>query len=245
MNQQRPLLNIPSAIVIAATIVAVALIYVKKPVSTTELRVPGEEIKKVNLAPVTAADHIYGNPDAPIKIVEFSDPSCPFCKTFHPTMEQLMKQYGPGGKVAWVYRHYPLDKPNQNGQILHPNANREAQAFECAAELGGNTKFWEYASKFYELTPAVTPQSPEGLDPKQLPVIARSIGLDDKKFLECVDSNKYSDKIEKQFMDGVNAGVAGTPTSFVLTPSGSKIPIEGAQPYSVLRSTIEALLAQQ
>ena len=59
--------------------------------------------------PVNGEDHILGNPDAPVKLIEFSDFECPFCKRFHPTMKRLMDEYGEDGRVAWVYRHFPLD----------------------------------------------------------------------------------------------------------------------------------------
>ncbi len=78
-------------------------------------------------------DHIRGNPDAPVTLVEYSDFECPFCKRFHPTVKRIVDEYG--GRVRWVYRHFPLDE-------IHPvKARREAAAAECAAELGGNDAF--------------------------------------------------------------------------------------------------------
>jgi protein-disulfide isomerase len=138
-QQQSSPLTIPGAIIIAAAINAVALIYVYKPApAPVAQNTPTQKEQKVEitLSPITAADHIVGNPNAAIRIVEFSDPSCPFCKTFHPTMKKIIVEYGPTGKVAWVYRSFPLDKPDAQGRILHPNAGHESQAFECAASLG-------------------------------------------------------------------------------------------------------------
>lgn len=102
---------------------------------------------KINLDPVTEKDHIAGNPNAELLIVEYSDPECPFCKRFHETMMQVMNEYGKTDKVAWVYRHFPLDS-------IHSKARKEAEAIECAGELGGNDKFWEYLNKLEEITPA-------------------------------------------------------------------------------------------
>src|SRR5690606_34807350 len=84
-----------------------------------------------NIAPVTADDHIRGNPNAPLMIVEYSDFDCPYCKSFHVTMQKIIEEYGPSGKVAWVYRHLPLTS-------LHPSAAYIAETSECVAELGGN-----------------------------------------------------------------------------------------------------------
>src|SRR3989344_4890477 len=82
------------------------------------------------IRPVGADDHIFGNADAPVKIIEYSDFECPFCKDFHKTMKQITDEYEDSGKVAWVYRHFPIDE-------LHPvKARKEAIASECAAELG-------------------------------------------------------------------------------------------------------------
>ena len=99
-----------------------------------------------NVAPITAKDHIRGSADAEVIIVEYSDTECPFCKRFHETMKQIMAEYSPSGKVAWVYRHFPLDS-------LHQKARTEAVALECASELGGNDAFWRYADRLFEITP--------------------------------------------------------------------------------------------
>lgn len=215
-------ITLPGAIIIAAAIIAIAFIWVNRPPSA-----PGAADDQtaaaahaINLAPVSAADHIKGNPNAPLKIVEYSDPSCPYCKTFNPTMVELINEFGPKGKIAWVYRHFPLDKPDADGRILHPNAGHEAQAMECAAALGGNDKFWAFEERLYSVTPSVTPQSPSGLDQKELPGIAKSVGIDEVAFNDCLARGEYKDKVESQYLSGINAGVLGTPTSFIVLNSG-------------------------
>lgn len=115
---------------------------------TIESALAGETgTKDITLEPVTEKDHVYGNPQAELLIIEYSDPECPFCKRFHETMTQVMKEYGDAGKVAWVYRHFPLDS-------IHSKARHEAEAIECAGELGGNEKFWAYLNKLMEITPS-------------------------------------------------------------------------------------------
>jgi len=204
-NKPQSSITLPSAIIIAGAIIAIAIIYVKKPVTNTIAPVETQQVSnKVNLSPVTAKDHILGNPNAPIKIVEYSDPSCPYCKTFNTTMTQIMDKYGPEGKVAWVYRSIPLD-------TIHPNARNESQAIECAGILGGNEKFWNYQKTLYEATPSDKGQS---LDQKQLPVFAKSVGIDVVAFNECLNSENAKNLVQAQTVSGVNAGVSGTPTSF-------------------------------
>ncbi len=97
------------------------------------------------MRPVTSDDHIVGNINAKIIIVEYSDLECPFCKVFHNTMHQVVEQSN--GDVAWVYRHYPIAQ-------LHPKAFREAEATECAWAQKGNEGFWKYIDKLFETTPS-------------------------------------------------------------------------------------------
>ena len=248
-NQPRSSITLPGAIIIAAALIAIAIIWVKKPTSTppaSAQKSPTEQAGEINMAPVTVADHILGNPNAPIKIVEYSDPSCPYCKMFNPTMEQIISTYGPGGQVAWVYRSFPLDKPGtrSDGGTLHPNAGHEAQAMECAASLGGNTKFWAFEKHLYETTPSVTSDTPNGLDQSTLPQLAKDVGLDPIAFNDCLASGQFKDKVEAQYTDGLNVGVTGTPYNIVITPAGSKIPLVGAVSLATLKSTIETLLPE-
>jgi protein-disulfide isomerase len=98
----------------------------------------------VEMRPVNTDDHILGNKDAQIIIVEYSDFECPFCKVFHKTMHEVVEK---NSDIAWVYRHYPIVQ-------LHPNASREAEASECAWEQKGNDGFWKYADKLFEITPS-------------------------------------------------------------------------------------------
>ncbi|MDB5224424.1 MAG: oxidoreductase [Candidatus Adlerbacteria bacterium] len=181
--------------------------------------------------PVTAADHILGNPNAPIKVVEYMDLECPHCKVFNTTMHQVMDFYGQSGKVAWVQRPLPLAQ-------IHSKAPKEAEAAECAAEIGGNTAYWAFTDKVFEVTP-----SENGLDLAQLPVIAGQIGLDTAKFNTCLNSGKHAAGIQQSYTDAIAAGAQGTP--FILISfNGGVIPLEGNQPYDSMRAAIDAALAQ-
>lgn len=184
--------------------------------------------------PVDREDHILGDPNAPVKLVEFSDFECPFCKRAHVTLKRIMAEYGEAGKVAWVYRHFPLDS-------LHKKARKEAQASECANELGGNDAFWAYTDRLFEITP-----SNDRLNLSLLPSIAEYIGLDRGKFEKCLAGDlrggKYADRIESDVQDAIASGGSGTPYIIVIAPNGETFPINGAQPYSVFKSIIELAL---
>ncbi len=234
MDQELPEsknLLIPAAIIIAGAFIAGAMIYNG---NRNMVANAGNEIEQTEsldeMLPVTAEDHIRGNPDAPVKIVEYSDTECPFCKRFHTTMQQVMDEYGETGKVAWVYRHFPIDQ-------LHSRARKEAVATECAAELGGNDKFWAYLDRLMEVTPANN-----GLDPAELPKIAEYVGLNVQTFNTCLSSGRYEQKIEAHVQNAVATGGQGTPWSIVVGSNGKKYPLSGAQPYASVKQLIELAL---
>ncbi|MDO8604345.1 MAG: thioredoxin domain-containing protein [bacterium] len=225
MNNAQPY-AIPFAIVIAGLAIAGAIYFGdgKKAELPSVLPTGAPTVD-----PVTSADHILGNPNAKVVIVEYSDLECPFCKTFHPTMQRIMSEYGDSGKVAWVYRHFPLDR--------HPKAPKEAEATECAFKQGGNAKFWEYLNKVFEITPAN-----DGLDPAELPKIAKELNLDVTAFNKCLASGEMKARIDRDIASGQKASVSGTPYSIILVNGKPVSSINGAQPYEVVKSQIDALL---
>jgi len=230
MNQN---IVIPLAIVVAGALIAGALFFSGRSIAPNPANLAGDTASAAESVPkVSADDHILGNPDADILIVEYSDFECPFCKQFHVTMQQIINEYGPSGKVAWVYRHFPLSQ-------LHPKAPKESEASECAFDQGGNDAFWAYANRIFEITP-----SNNGLDSARLPDIAQEIGLDVPAFNACLESGKYRTKIETEFNDAVASGGQGTPHNIIILKDGSTIPLPGAQPYATIKNAIEAILAE-
>jgi len=183
---------------------------------------------EIRLASVTQDDWMRGNPDATLSLIEYSDTECPYCKQFHPTMQRVIDEYG--DRVNWVYRHFPLVS-------LHSKAPHEAEATECAGELGGNEGFWAYLDRLFEVTP-----SNNGLEESQLPQIAEDTGLDRAAFIACLDSGKYADKVQQQGSDAVAAGGQGTPYLVIITPDGEKIPVSGAVPYEQIASFLDQIL---
>jgi protein-disulfide isomerase len=229
-------LAVPVAIIIAGAFIAGAIFYTSGKPNTSATQGTANNTNSTqpaSIPPVTSKDHILGNPDAPIVLVEYSDTECPYCKVFHQTLQQVMNDYGKDGKVAWVYRHFPLD-------AIHPKTRNEANGAECANELGGPEKFWAYLNKIFTITP-----SNNGLDPAQVPQIAKDIGLDITAFNACLSANTYKDVVENDLQGGIKAGVTGTPTTFaVIKKTGETITIPGAQPYSSLKTFIDSALAK-
>jgi protein-disulfide isomerase len=251
MKTTRGSLSTSSAIIIAGALIAVALIWTHKParsgaplvgtLSPTDQTLP----ENAGIAAVTASDHILGNPNAPIKLVEYSDLSCPYCREMNSSLVQLMAQYGPSGKVAWVYRSLPLlMKPIDNqGTIPHPNSGMQAQALECVAQLGGNTAFFDFEKQWFSTFPDGGELRNATIDRAAIDSLSKRVGVDPVSFNDCMASNRYTQKINDAYDAGIAAGITGTPTTYVFTPSGSKIPLIGVQPYATLKATIDTLMS--
>ncbi len=218
---------LPITIVVAGALIAGAVFLVGK--SGTPATNDGTTGKVTARQYDPSIDHILGNPNAEVKVVEYADLECPFCKTFETTMHQIMDYYGSTGKVAWVYRPFPLAQ-------IHSKAPKEAEAAECAADQGGDTAFYKYLDAVYAVTP-----SENNLDLAQLPVIAGQIGLNTTTFNQCLSSGKFTQKVQNSYSEAIKEGGQGTP--FILIMVGSEaVTLQGAQPYDSMRAAIDAVL---
>jgi len=236
-------LAIPISIVVAGAIIALAVLLSGGGTNPLAQNSGGQAAQTVEIPGVQEDDYILGSPDAEIFIVEYSDPECPFCKQFHQTLNSIVEEFGADGEVAWVYRHFPLAQ-------LHRKAPKEAEAFECAAKQGGNNSFWDYANLLFEITPSndgldIGVYNPgnnaEGTNAGALSEIAESIGLNVEKFEACLASGEMAGRVQADFDEVTAAGGRGTPHSFVLV-DGEQIPVEGAQPLSVMGGLIETIM---
>lgn len=192
------------------------------------------QARAAGLRPVSKdRDHIRGNPDAPVTLIEYSDFECPFCKSFHPTVKKVVDESN--GRVRSVYRHFPLDQ-------IHPvKARKEAAASECAAELGGNDAFWKFADRFFEVTPSNNNTDVDTV----LPRIAREIHLDEAKFASCLASGRHDRRVEEDYQNAVATGGRGTPWSLVVSKSGRIYPLSGAQPYASVKQLVDLALEEK
>ncbi len=172
---------------------------------------------------VSSADHIRGDENAPITIIEYSDFECPYCSKFHETMVQVMEEYD--GQVRWVYRHFPLS--------FHANAQSAAEASECASNQG---KFWEYADKLVE--------NHTNLGTEMYLSIAGELGLNTTTFQSCLDDGEEKSTVTAMYQGGIGAGVTGTPGSFIIDSKGSATPIKGALPFETVKTMLDDILAK-
>ncbi len=178
--------------------------------------------------PISAADHIRGNKNAKVTMVEYSDYECPFCKTFHPTIARLAGEYK--DKVRWVYRHFPLS--------FHQNAQKEAEAAECVAEIAGNDAFWKFTDSIFERTRS----NGQGFALADLPGLAAEVGANKAKFETCLNSGKYATPIQESIQAATGSGIEGTPGTIVLASNGQSKLVSGAVDYATLKSAVDSLL---
>jgi len=176
-------------------------------------------------------DPIKGDLNAPVTIVEFSDYECPFCKRNHDQVfSQLDKDYISQGKVRYVFRDYPL--------AFHKRAIPAAVAANCA---GQQDKYWEINDFLF--------QSKANLNDAKYIEFAKNNGLDLSKFKACLKDGKQEAEISKDFEDGKNYGVRGTPSFFIgKTQKGKEMTgvyVRGARGYDVFKTEIDKLLAQK
>jgi len=197
--------------------------------ASEQARAERQQERARNLRPVDERDHILGEADAPLTLIEYSDFECPYCKRFHPTVAQLMAANP--GKIRWVYRHFPLGFHN-------PGAYRQAEASECAAEAGGGDAFWRYTDLIYERTRS----GGDGFPLSGLRPLAEEIGLDGRAFDECMASGRMQSRVDRDYQDAQAAGVTGTPAGFLLNRNGDMRFIAGALPVEELQKMVDELL---
>lgn len=211
---------LPGAIILAAVIVSVTLIWSK----TAPPKVGTAQINSPDSIEISADDDPFlGSESAKVTIVEFSDFQCPFCRSFwRNTLPEIKENYIDTGKAKFVYRDFPLD--------FHPGAMPAAQGSECAREQG---KFWEYHDKIFKEQDKIGTGTIEfGLN--DLKKWAEEINLDSNKFNQCLSSEKYKQEVQKDYSDGVNYDVTGTPTIFI-----NDRKLVGAQPFENFAAIIE------
>jgi protein-disulfide isomerase len=166
-------------------------------------------------------DAVKGDPDAPVTIVEWSDYECPFCTRFYEqTLSEIQTEYIDKGLVKFVYRDFPLS--------FHPNAQKAAEAAECAGEQG----------KYFEMHDALFDNGVSG-GVASFKQFAADIGLNTADFNTCLDSGSMASEVAADMAAGQAAGIRGTP-GFIINGRA----VSGAQPFANFKAVIDAALAE-
>ena len=166
---------------------------------------------------VRSDSHATGNLLSPVAVVEFGDFECPICGTEQPIVDAIRRVYG--NQVKFVFREFPLPR-------LHPQAEKAAEAAECASEQG---KFWEMADTLYA--------NQADLGVTAMEHYAAGLGLDQGRFNQCLSSGSMAARIQEDVDDGRALHVRGTPTFFI----GGEAYLR-ALPYPDFAGLIEAQL---
>ncbi len=233
-NQTSP--AIPIAIIFGFAMIALAIFFTSDNSSNVvidqQVEAPAENlILDDSPRTVDETDYIFGNPNAPIQIIEYSDYECPFCKRFHNTMGQVMDEYGVTGKVSWVYRQYPISQ-------LHPNAPRISEAALCVGDIGGNTAFWKFSDKIFDER-----EENSFTNTTRLPEYAVEAGVPEEEYIECVSSGRMQEEVLAGVEEGFRIGALGTPYT-IITVGEQQAVINGAQPYNVVKGIVQNLIDQ-
>jgi len=172
---------------------------------------------------------ILGNPDAPITIVEFGDYQCHQCYNwFHNTKPMIMRDYIETGKANLVFVDFAF---------LGKDSPKAAQATYCADD---QNKYWEYHGTLY--TSQESKIDNGWANTERLKAFAFSLNLDMELFNECLDSDKYSKRIQYNSQQARDNGVNGTPGFFIVGPDYNQKQIGGAQPFSVFKSVLDSMV---
>lgn len=182
-------------------------------------------------SPVSEDDYIRGNPNAPILMVEYSDYDCPFCKSYHQTMNQIMNEYGITGRLAWVYRQFPLTQ-------LHPNSQKISEGALCVGDIGGNDAFWKFTETVF-----ASRDIEEQTNITLLSQYAEEAGVSREEYQSCINSGRMKEKLTRQLKDGFDSGARGTPYTVLIVGNQQAI-ISGAQPYETVKGIVQNLIDQ-
>lgn len=172
---------------------------------------------------VSAVDHVKGNSNANVVLIEYSDFQCPACGAYYPLVRKLSEDYA--SDIAFVYRHFPLQQ--------HPNAIPAARAAEAASLQG---KFWEMHNILFEHQDAWAAET----DPSSVFAgYAREIGLNEEQFAKDSTADAGRDHAKDDFQSGLRAGVNATPTFFL---NGKRI--ENPRSYDGFKAILDEAIAQ-
>ncbi len=155
---------------------------------------PTLELPRLTM-PVSTRDHIRGNINAPVTLLEYGDFECLHCAAAHKILSLIRIESQDW--VRFVYRHFPL-------ATVHPHATASAEAAEAA---GGQGKFWDMHDFLFE--------NQESLGDTELIDEAHTLGLDTDQFAQDMEEHVYLRRVQEDFRSGIRSGVNGTPAFFI------------------------------
>lgn len=172
------------------------------------------------------ADHVFGQPNKKVVLIEYGDFQCPGCGTFHTNFQPIMDDYK--DKITFVFRNFPIT-------TIHPNARAAAASAESASLQG---KYWEMWNALYNKQNDWNSLASDQRD-QYFETLAQGLGLDMNKFKSDVTSNKVSTKINFDQSLGKANGVTGTPTLFL---NGKILATDDYKSTDIIKTTLDNAL---
>lgn len=233
-HRPKTILSTPIAILLGAAILAIGLL------GHGYLSQKGGNLDYLESftgkAPTTDA-YVEGKKNADVYFVEYSDTECPYCTAFHKTVSEMRQKYA--GKITFIYRHYPLP--------FHPDAMPEAIQLNCVGKLKGEKAYYDFMTKLFDFKVGKQ-ESKQALKitPEFIAAFLSANGINSTEFNKCVADPTMKAEVEASIQDGSQAGVSGTPTSFILVKNGDDFKVvkklEGASQSAFIIPLIEKAL---
>ncbi len=184
--------------------------------------------------------NMTGNPKALVKLTEFSDFQCPYCKQYWQTTEQQVDDaYVKTGKVLMEDRSAGNWVSGNSGSG-GTESQDSAMAAYCAAD---QNKYWQMHDALFSNNRDVEEQGSFTI--RRLQEIAQSVKLDMNAYNSCMSSNKYLNQVNQDFQDAKAAGITGTPffvITYTVNGQTQTQTIDGAQPFSAFQEKLDAAL---
>jgi len=213
----------PVAVIIGSIVIGAAIFFqggtatktAALPTLPRTAEAPAAPLPAISVAELRRTENgrVYGNSDAKITVVEFSDLECSFCARLHPTLKRLVDESN--GTVNWEYRHLPL--PN------HVNARTGAIASECVAKFAGNEAFFKFLDGLFK---TIIPHSGTLHRTEAL-----ALGVKPADYDTCITDPSIAAIVDNDLSVAQKAGGSGTPYSIIIKEDQSLEPVIGAQPY--------------
>jgi protein-disulfide isomerase len=155
------------------------------------------QLSRLHPSAISSNDHVRGNANAPVMVVEYADFQCPYCRQLHITLQTAAAE----GKIRWVYRDYPLS--------MHEFAFREAEAAQCAGAQG---KYWEFADALYASQAEIV--SSKAID-QEITSLSQGVHADPVALMQCLDSARFRAVVQDEANEADKLQIAATPTLFI------------------------------
>jgi protein-disulfide isomerase len=218
----------PSRTLIVVGIVGLALAFVGVLIASSGQNpfAPAATVVPITPFPRPEANqNATGDPNAPVKMDEYSDFQCPACLSFSKETERsIVEQYVATNKVYFVY--------HTMGEWIGPESAAAAEAAYCAGDQG---RFWDYHDILFDNW---TGENVGAFNSQRLLAFGEALGLKMDEFRACLDNHKYASRVAQDKVEGEKLGVTATPTFFI---NGKQI--VGAQSFTSFQQEIEAALA--